>query len=69
MKDEFLLADLKLKVYQEWVLLVKQNLSLISGRLKIDKFYSLQLFILKKDVSKVKLQYFWPIANIMKNAV
>ena len=51
MKDEILLADLKLKVYQEWVLLVKQNLSLISGRLKIDKFYSLQLFILKKDVS------------------
>ena len=29
MKDEFLLADLKLKVYQEWVLLVKQNPSLI----------------------------------------
>ena len=28
MKDEFLLADLKLKVYQEWVLLVKQNPSL-----------------------------------------
>ena len=23
MKDEFLLADLKLEVYQEWVLLVK----------------------------------------------
>ena len=34
MKDEFLLADLKLEVYQEWVLLVKENPSLIPGRLK-----------------------------------
>ena len=33
------------------------------------KFYSLKLFILKKDVSWVKLEYFWPIANIMKHAV
>ena len=34
MKDEFLLADLKLEVYQEWVLLVKQNPSLIPGHLE-----------------------------------
>ena len=34
MKDEFSLADLKLEVYQEWVLLVKQNPSLIPGRLE-----------------------------------
>ena len=34
MKDEFLLEDLKLQMYQEWVLLVKQNLSLIPGRLE-----------------------------------
>ena len=34
MKDGFLLEDLKLQVYQEWVLLVKQNLSLIPGRLE-----------------------------------
>ena len=32
MKDEFLLADLKLEVYQEWVLLM--NPSLIPGRLE-----------------------------------
>ena len=34
MRDEFLLADLKLEVYQELVLLVKQNPSLIPGRLE-----------------------------------
>ena len=34
MKDEFLLPYLKLEVYQEWVLLVKQNPSLIPGRLE-----------------------------------
>ena len=39
MKDEFLLADLKLQVYQEWVLLLKckkkyQNPSLIPDRLE-----------------------------------
>ena len=34
MKDEFLLAGLKLEVYQQRVLLVKQNPSLIPGRLE-----------------------------------
>ena len=34
MKDEFLLADLKSGVYQEWVLLVKQNPPLITGLLQ-----------------------------------
>ena len=32
MKDEFLLADLKLEVHQEWVLLM--NPSFIPGRLE-----------------------------------
>ena len=34
MKDEYSMVDLKLEVYQEWVLLVKQNPSLIPGRLE-----------------------------------
>ena len=34
MKDEFLLADVKLEVYQEWVFLLKQNPSLIPGGLQ-----------------------------------
>ena len=42
MKDEFLLADSKLEVYQEWVLLVKQNSSLIPVRL--EKLINFTLF-------------------------
>ena len=34
MKNEYSLVDLKLEVYQEWALLVKQNPSLIPGRLE-----------------------------------
>ena len=34
---------------------------------KISKFYSSALHI--EEQRQVKLSYFWPIANIMKNAV
>ena len=46
MKDEFLLADLKLEVYQEWVLLVKhlkKSMKIHHSFLvayKTDKFYA-----------------------------